>query len=276
MNINELNFSLITIINYMINFFSYTFFMNRFFHLKYNRKLTNIVSTIMYIIVLVLTLPSYIDVFFYKPVIVISAIYILVFTLYSGSFIKKAICPFILLAVALIIEIPFDFLLIYGFNLSPYKVLHTPSFYLVQVLVNVLSFIIYYYIAKITNNTIHIYGKYKLLFFLMTIQTFTIIISISQSLVVVNEPSKKESAKTFLLIIIIAIMIIDFIIFYLIRKFNRSAKLELALQKIQVEYDKSLESYQQVNDDEYIRCLRHDILNFLQHKKINEGQNETK
>lgn len=267
-----------TLIGFELNIIPFLYFLDHFLKPKYNRIRTGVYSGL---IISVTILCNVIPLFYMdmpiKTVCILGGLYISVICFYTGNLFRKITAPFLMISILMVVEMPIDFILLHIFDMD-LTILQDNAFLflIIQTLYNVVVLLVCMIIFKLAEHHVFLHQQPRL-FCMMTILLFLQIADVTMIQMMSFYQRPLQEAFFILLICAILIVCLIIMILYELKQLYQRTKVEYSMKKLEIEYQKLLAEYMEVNDDTY-RYLRHDLMNLLlqnQYQKEDEQYETT-
>lgn len=271
-----MSISIINIIGFMLTAFPCIYFLNCYLKPRYERLKTWIYCLAIIELMIIAAALFIFEEMALKGAIFLLSLYACEIIFYEGSMVRKITAPWLMVAIMLLTEIPFDYVLVYilKLDLTTYMQ-NAPLLLMIRIIYNALVWYNGYFILKITNHA-SILKKEPQLYVLMCLQLLIEAVSVSMMQIMGIYKQSFQIRMLTVSILGFAVLVIGVLMLYYLHNLYRRTKLELSMDKMKIEYDKVLAGYLKENDEVY-RYLRHDIMNYLIHNElVKEGKhNET-
>lgn len=267
--------SVMTILGYSLVSLPYCYFLNRFLVPKYNK---NVIIFLYWFTFFLFSAGIYVYLFdqaAVKPILMALELYVSNVFLYKGTKLKKLIAVLIMLPTSVLLELPFSFGIAFIAKLDTDYLFHSYWFILLQIVSDILLFLFLKLELLLFKDQGNYIKKYASLFVVICAQYFMIVFCWSQLqlMEIVKTPFMERAQYIFIMAIIS--FVLDIVLLYLLHKLYHKTKMDIVIQKMELEYQILLDEYiEDKNDDEVFRFLRHDIMNFMIHGKLLQEKND--
>lgn len=252
-------------IGYILTVIPYMYFLNHFLVPRYSKIKTTIICGSMIALEILFTLK---DMYYTAFKIPVNFLFLLCCCLifYRGRFWKKFITPMLIMAGAVFVELPWDFVINWFLNMKAEELLQDYFYFILQIIVNIQIYLFYQMIIRFLNNELAFVKQYSLLVIAVCMHFFLATFVIGQIMFMQFIRTSIMARLQFVIIMFVIVMAADLLILWAWKRNKKNIKLALTIQNLESEYRKQLECYLMNNDDS-ITYLRHDIVNYLLHQK---------
>lgn len=260
----------------------YGIFYHKFLTPKYGIKSFIIFTTTLCSICFILTLNIY-GIMPFKMLVYMIFFFLASFLLYDGKFIKRILIGPLLYAITAFVDFLFQFILIFVFQYQ--NLIDAPLSIYIFIFISetILIFIIVNIILLHSHTSLFSSEKFSRLFINLTITIFIISIILSDSFYYNNIIIVDNKIKNYIVsYVTLFICFISFIflvrkIYISIKSLKQSITNQIITQEIYNQYLYQLNQYLNMkNNEDNIKHLRHDIMNYIQTIITKNQQEEQK
>lgn len=255
-------------LSYTLITLPYTYFLNRFLTPKRNRRQSILGCYIVLFILTIIICSVFYEKAAWKPILTVLTLYLCTQLFYTGTQVKKIVAPFLIVALSILVEVPYDYIVIYVMKIKVVEIYQSSTqFFLFQLLVNILLLIIFKFLLGIFEQKGYFTKRYAPLIMIISVQFFMTVTCISQiqfmELIHIDLVERMQYA----IVMFIVSIITDISALYFLKHLYQKTKVELSVQKMEKEYAELLTQYLDDRQNEVYRYLRHDIMNYLIHNE---------
>lgn len=239
----------------------YSYFFNGFLTPKYGRK-TYIYSLFLFGILMIFSCLFYHQ-YLLKQVVLIVILVIILILFYEDSIRKKVLASTIFLSVTFFYEFSLSIISIGIFNVDLNDI---TNYYSIFIYIAYYLFLFHTYFALIQmKRKIFIFIQYKniiIIIIFLCIQYFFF------STTAISITITSENIDKFILFIILVYALLNSVFLICVKKMMNNVKKEYTINLLKQEYEKELEKNMEFKgNEEEIRMLKHDIINYLEKNK---------
>lgn len=241
---------------------SYAWYMIRFLTPKYSNKSYLLLFGIILFCNAIL---NFIAPYFYiKPLIYFMVYLGITFIFFKDTFERKFLCIIFLIAGSLCLEMFINFYMEYVLHLNIINIMNTYHAHTLYIVLNIAQVVLFSIIIRLFKNKVTTSVSYTKIYIAFGIQLYLVVTSFTQVQLVDNGMQN----FIFYLINFIITLCMNVYVLYSLYKIYKRQKQEEALLLVKQSYQELLDFYlKDVYDEDMMRYVRHDIINYLEHIK---------
>lgn len=262
----------------------YAIFFQGFLTPKYGKKsmyLTMLSILIMFYIIFL----TCFEIFPIKAILYLTVFLFASFAFYNGTLLKRMIIGPLIFSITAFIDFLFQFVLIFILQYENLEIVPLYIYIVIFISETIIIYIINNFLLIYLNSAFFTSQKSYQLFLVLTLYLFFISIILSESFFInhiISFDNQFHNQKSYYIAASVCFLICLFIMKYmyeLLKTLKQNTLQQLISQTIHKEYINQLNTYLEMknNDDQAIRQMRHDIINYLQTiETYNQTNNKNK